>query len=96
MTEAAGGMIWEIWWVWIAAGMVLAILELFAPGFIFVGFAVGAVAVGALLALGVGFTLPWALVVFAVVSVVAWVVARAVMGTRAGQKKTFDSDINEG
>ena len=46
-------MIWEIWWAWVAAGLVLAILELFAPGFIFVGFAVGAVAVGLLVAFGV-------------------------------------------
>ncbi len=88
-------MIWEIWWVWVAAGLVLAILELFAPGFIFVGFAVGAVVVGVLVLLGVGFTLPWALVVFAVVAVLAWVAARALVGTREGQTKTFDHDINE-
>jgi len=88
-------MIWEIWWVWVAAGLVLAILELFAPGFIFVGFAVGAVVIGVLVALGVSFTLPWALLVFAVVSVLAWIGARLAMGTRKGQTKTFDRDINE-
>ncbi|PIE08400.1 MAG: hypothetical protein CSA74_02840 [Rhodobacterales bacterium] len=88
-------MNWEVWWVWIAAGLGLAIFELFAPGFIFVGFAIGAVAVGVLMALGVSFTLPWALVVFAVTSVLAWVGARMAMGTRAGQTKTFDHDINE-
>lgn len=88
-------MIWEIWWAWIAAGLVLAILELFAPGFIFVGFAVGAVVVGVLVALGVSLSLPWLLLVFAVVSVLAWIGFRTAMGTRAGQSKTFDHDINE-
>jgi len=88
-------MIWDIWWVWVAAGLVLAILELFAPGFIFVGFAVGAVAVGLLVALGVALTLPWALVIFAVISLIAWIGFRMALGTREGQTKTFDRDINE-
>jgi len=88
-------MIWEIWWVWVAAGLVLAILEVLAPGFIFVGFAVGAVVVGVLIAVGVVLTLPWLLVIFAVVSVLAWVGLRLGLGTREGQAKTFDHDINE-
>ncbi len=88
-------MIWEIWWVWVAAGLVLAILELFVPGFIFVGFAVGAVVVGVLIALGVVLSLPWLLVIFAVVSVLAWVGFRVGLGTREGQTKIFDRDINE-
>lgn len=87
--------LWEIWWVWIAGAMVLAILELFAPGFIFVGFAFGAAVVGVILALGLGLSLPWALVIFAVVSAAAWIVTRRLMGERQGQKKTFDHDINE-
>lgn len=88
-------MTWEIWWVWIAAGLVLAILELFAPGYIFVGFAVGAIVVGALLALGVTLPLGWLLVIFALVTVLVWIVARMALGTREGQTKTFDRDINE-
>lgn len=87
--------VWETWWVWIAAALVLAIVELFAPGFIFVGFAIGAAVVGVALALGVTMSLAWSLVAFAVVSVIAWVVARAVFGVRKGQVKTFDRDINE-
>lgn len=88
-------MIWDIWWVWVAAGLVLAILEVLAPGFILAGFAVGAVAVGGLVALGAALSLPWLLVIFAVVSALAWVGFRRALGTRAGQAKTFDRDINE-
>lgn len=88
-------MIWDVWWVWVAAGLVLAILEVLAPGFILAGFAVGAVAVGGLVALGAALSLPWLLVIFAVVSALAWVGFRLALGTRAGQAKTFDHDINE-
>jgi len=93
-------MIWEaalleIWWVWVAFGLGLAIFELLAPGFIFLGFAVGAVVVGVMVAFGVVFTLPWALLVFALISLVAWVGLRQVFGIRKGQLKTFHRDINE-
>ena len=60
------------------AGLGLAILEVILPGYIFVGFAVAAVATGALIWLGVlGGSLPVTLVVFAVVSVAAWAGLRA-------------------
>ena len=88
-------MIWDIWWVWVAAGLTLAILEIFAPGFIFLGFAIGAALVGGLIALGLGLSLPWLLVVFGVVSLVAWIVMRRAFGVRKGQVKTWDTDINE-
>ena len=88
-------MIWEIWWAWLAFGLGLAILEVLAPGFIFLGFAIGAAAMGIVLLFGVVFTLAWALVVFAVISVVAWVLLRQVFGVRKGQMKRFERDINE-
>ncbi|MEJ2002049.1 MAG: hypothetical protein P8X51_03625 [Maritimibacter sp.] len=88
-------MIWEIWWAWVAFGIALAILEVLAPGFIFVGFAIGAVMVGLLILIGLAFTLAWALVIFAVVSVIAWVLMRKIFGVRGGQVKSFDHDINE-
>lgn len=88
-------MIWDIWWAWVAAGLALAILEIFAPGFIFLGFALGAVLVGGLIALGAAMSLPWLLVVFGVVSLIAWIVMRQAFGVRKGQVKTWDTDINE-
>jgi membrane protein implicated in regulation of membrane protease activity len=92
---------WEVWWVWVAAGMLLAILEVVAPGYIFVGFALGAVATGLILLAGVwpaGWmdgNLPRHLIVFAVLSVAAWLGLRQLLGVRRGQVKTFDRDINE-
>ena len=50
---------WHEWWVWIAAGVVLAILEVMVSGYVLLGFAAGAVLTGVLLALGVlGGSLP--------------------------------------
>lgn len=92
---------WDVWWVWAAGGIALAILELFAPGYIFLGFAVGAVVVGLMLLIGGPVTAMLAgslsakLMVFALASLVAWVVMRRMAGERKGQKKIWDTDINE-
>ncbi|GHF08495.1 hypothetical protein GCM10016455_31740 [Aliiroseovarius zhejiangensis] len=88
-------MLWATWWVWIAGAIALGILEMLAPGFIFVGFAVGAAAIGLLLLIGVTPSLPWILVLFAAISLVTWLVLRRVVGVRKGQSKRIDIDINE-
>ena len=94
-------MIWNEWWVWAVAGLVLAILEVVVPGWIFLGFALGAGATALLLAAGGPLGAPMAgsiailLVVFAVLSLVAWIVLRKLFGLRGGSVKTFDHDINE-
>lgn len=84
------------WWVWMAAAVILAILEVLAPGYIFLGFAIGAFLMGLGLAVGVaGFSLAWALVIFAVLSLISFLVLRKVFGIRHGQVKIWDRDINE-
>ena len=89
-------MWWQQGWVWVVAGIVLAILEVIIPGYIFLGFAIGAVVVGAMLWIGLlGAGLPALLLVFAVVSLAAWWGLRRVLGTRAGQVKIWDTDIND-
>lgn len=35
-----------LWWVWVCFALVLGIAEVLLPGFIFLGFAIGAVGVG--------------------------------------------------
>lgn len=91
----------SLWWVWIAGGLALGILEVFAPGFVFAGFAVGGVLTGAIMGLGLpgsGWMMAApvnALVVFAVLSLVAWLAMRRLMGVRRGQVKTIERDIND-
>ncbi|AHD01235.1 NfeD family protein [Leisingera methylohalidivorans] len=86
---------WALWWVWGATALALAILEVLVPGFVFLGFAIGAAAVGLLLLAGAGLGLPPLLLIFAVLSLAAWLVMRRYFALPKGQVKTFDHDIND-
>ena len=93
-------MLWQEPWVWLAGGLVLAILEVVIPGYIFLGFGIGAGLVGAALFFagpeaGFAQSLPMVILSFAILSLVAWLGLRQVLGIRKGQLKTFDRDINE-
>ncbi len=88
--------LWSLWWVWLAAALALAILEVVIPGFIFLGFALGALAVSMLLLnTGIVFSLPVLLVIFAALSLIAWLVLHRLFARPEGQVKTFDGDIND-
>ncbi|UWQ80614.1 hypothetical protein K3725_06320 [Leisingera sp. S132] len=86
---------WALWWVWGAGALVLAILEVLAPGFVFLGFAIGAAVVALLLLAGAGITLPPLLLSFAALSLAAWLVMRKLFALPKGQVKTFNHDIND-
>jgi len=87
---------WAVWGVWVVAGFGLGVLEVLVPGFIFLGFAVGAVLTGVLVGLGLlGAHVPLLVLAFAVLSVLAWLALRATMGVRRGQVKLWDRDIND-
>ena len=86
------------WGVWAGIALILGILEMVAPAFILLGFAIGAGVVTLLLLIGgagaVGGTVPWMLVIFAVASLVAWLALRNIFKLPQGQVKTFEDDIN--
>jgi membrane protein implicated in regulation of membrane protease activity len=90
-------MIWQVWWVWVAAGFVLGIIEVAVPGFIFLGFAGGAIVTGVLIGIGLlaGASFAVLLAVFAVASLAVWLGLRSVLGAREGQVKIWDKDIND-
>ena len=93
-------MIWSQPWAWIAAALILGILEVFAPGYVFLGFAIGAALTGITLwgsgaDSAIASSLPMLLVCFAVLSLIAWVLLRRFLGIRKGQVKIIDRDINE-
>ena len=89
-------MLWAEWWVWMIAGAVLAMLEVVIPGFILLGFAIGAAVTGILLWLGIlGGSLAVLLFVFALAALGGWAALRRVLGVRRGQIKLWDRDINE-
>ena len=86
---------WTVWWVWVVFGVALAVLEVLVPGFVFLGFAISAVMVGVLVAVGlIGGNVPVLVLVFAVLALAACVVLRRVVGVTKGQVKVWDKDIN--
>lgn len=89
-------MIWLNGWLWLIAAMVLAALELLAPGWVFMGLAASVGFMGVLLLTGLwGAGLPVTLVVTAILSGVVWLVLRRVAGVNKGQVRIWDRDINE-
>lgn len=89
-------MIWLNGWLWIVAALVLAVLELFLPGWIFMGIAGSVGVMGLLLISGIwSASLPVTLVVTAVLSGVIWLILRKVAGVNKGQVRIWDRDIND-
>ncbi|QBY02852.1 hypothetical protein E2K80_18225 [Rhodophyticola sp. CCM32] len=89
------------WWVWMAGALVLAVGEVLLPSFILLGFAIGAGVVGLILLIGgplalwLAGSMPVMMLVFAVMSLVAWLLLRHYIGLRRGPVKSFDHDIND-
>jgi membrane protein implicated in regulation of membrane protease activity len=88
--------LWQVWWVWLVGAGILAILEILLPGFVLLGFAVGAAATGLLMLIGaVGGSLGPVAMVFALASLAGWYGLRAIFGKQSGQVKIVERDINE-
>jgi len=86
----------DTWWAWVVLGFGLGVLEVLAPGYIFLGFAVGAVVTGVLVGFGLApVGLSALLLLFAVASVASWLVLRRTVGVRKGQVKLWERDIND-
>lgn len=88
--------LWTEWWAWMCVAVVFAILEVVIPAWVFLGFAIGAAAVGGLLAVKlISFGLAGSILAFAVLSLLGYLVLRAVFGLKHGQVKIWDRDIND-
>lgn len=86
----------QTWWIWVVGGLAIGVLELLAPGYLFLGFMAGALGTGFLVWSGLtGGSLPFTLVLFGAMSLFAWGAMRRWLGTRAGDVKRIDRDIND-
>lgn len=89
------------WWVWGVLAVALAIGEVLLPTYVLLGFAIGAAGVALILLVGgplaiwFGTSLPILALVFAVISLAAWLGLRRWLGVYRGQVRTFDHDIND-
>ena len=88
-----------IWWVWIGLALALGVVEILAPGFIFLGIAIGAGLLGLLMValpdlfvdLAVSVLLAW----FGGLSLLAWIGLRLGFRKQTSDSKTFTTDIND-
>jgi membrane protein implicated in regulation of membrane protease activity len=79
-----------------SGALILATLEVLIPGYIFLGFAIGAGVMGLLILLGVSATgLALTLVIFAVLSLISYLGMRKYFGLKTGQVKIWDTDVND-
>ena len=94
-------MIWHAYWLWFAIALALGILEVLAPGFILLGFAIAAAVIGTIFLFGgplaafFAGSLPLTLVLLAAMALVSWLVMRRIFKTPGASVKTFDHDIND-
>lgn len=89
------GALWTLWWVWAAAALVLGLAEVLLSGFLLLGFSIGAGAVALLLLIGVTPQLTVLLVIFAVLSLLAWIVLHRIFRLPQGQVRRVRDDVNK-
>ncbi len=88
--------LWTEWWVWMSGALILATLEVLIPGYIFLGFAIGAAMMGLLILFGVSASgLALTLVIFAVLSLISYLAMRKYFGLKTGQVKIWETDVND-
>ena len=88
--------LWTAWWAWMCVAVIFAILEVVIPAWVFLGFSIGAAAMGVLVALNlIGLGLPGSILGFAVLSLVGYLILRSIFGRKHGQVKIWDRDIND-
>ena len=86
----------SLWWVWLCAALVFGLVEVLAPGFIFLGFALGALIMSGIVAFSLlNLSLSAKLAVFAILSLIAWYGLRRAFKPPTGTVKTFEHDIND-
>lgn len=86
---------WTLWWVWACAALGLAILEVLAPGFIFLGIAGGAAIMALITLLPFEMGLPLSLALFGILSMGSWWVLKRVFKPADDQTRIVHEDINK-
>ncbi|MGC1497372.1 MAG: hypothetical protein WA790_16320 [Sulfitobacter sp.] len=84
-----------LWWVWICGALALGVIELLAPGFIFLGFAIGALVMAVVVFIIPATNVPALLAMFAILSLIAWIGLRAVFRRQSSGARIVTRDINE-
>lgn len=84
-----------LWWVWTAAALVMALIEVLIPGFIFLGFAIGALAMVVVILVAPGLSAAALIAVFAGLSLIAWIGLRLAFRKQSSGAQIFRKDVND-
>ncbi|MEM8538186.1 MAG: hypothetical protein AAGF56_10020 [Pseudomonadota bacterium] len=88
--------LWTEWWFWMSGAVVLATLEVLIPGYIFLGFALGAAVMSVLIMMGVSASgLAVTLFIFAILSLASYLLMRKFFALKTGQVKIWETDVND-
>lgn len=88
--------LWQEWWVWVAAGAVLGVLEVIVSGYVLLGFAAGAIVTGLLIWVGLlGQSVGGVLLAFAIASFAAWASFHWLFRLPLDRAKVIHHDIND-
>ena len=83
-------------WIWLIAALLIGMIEVVLPVWIFLGTAIAVLIMGLILLSGLWVpSLPVALVATGIVSGIVWLILRRAMGVTHGQKKIWRTDIND-
>ena len=85
----------ETWWAWVAFGIILMLLELMMPSYLFLGFGFGAIVTGITLALGITMSAKYLMLLFTIASLISWILLRQIFKLPKENVQTFDHDIND-
>ncbi|MCZ0813945.1 MAG: NfeD family protein [Pseudomonadota bacterium] len=87
--------IWTLWWAWLGGALALAILETLIPGYVFLGIALGAALMALIVALPVHLSPAAMIAIFAILSLLSWIILRRVFRARNDQSRVIHDDINK-
>ncbi|MEM7521523.1 MAG: hypothetical protein AAF307_10840 [Pseudomonadota bacterium] len=85
-----------LWWVWVSIALSLGVVEVLVPGFIFLGFAIGAMIVAGIVAISDLSNIAALLALFALLSLGAWIGLRMAFKRQSSGARIVTRDINEG
>ncbi len=85
----------ETWWAWVAFGIILMLLELMMPSYLFLGFGFGAIVTGITLALGITMSAKNLMLLFTIASLISWILLRQIFKLPKESVQTFDHDMND-
>ncbi|NOR31858.1 MAG: hypothetical protein GQ539_12295 [Sulfitobacter sp.] len=85
-----------LWWVWMSIALILGLIEILLPGNIFLGFALGALAMVPVVLLLPAASTSLLMAIFAGLSLLCWIILRAVFRRQSSGARIVTHDINEG